>query len=133
MESEFSFIRQNLPFKYNGKYYKEDLLESKKSNLNTIKNFVPVIKPKKAHRRPTPFHLNPEESLKKKFYVKKNFKESFINSFKFIDKDDLASSKCSDLSSTEKESKNEIENLPKDYSSNEKSLIFIFKEEGQSY
>ena len=81
MESEFSYLRQNLPFKYNGKYYKEDLFESKKSNLinlYSIKNFVPVIKPKKALRRPIPFQLNPDESLKKKFMLKKILKNHLL-------------------------------------------------------
>ena len=133
MKSELSSSRKNLLFKYNNKYFKEEQLESKQSeliNVNQIKNFVPKIKPKKAHIRPTPFQLNPEEplTLTKINLCKKNFKESINNSFKFLNEDDLATSN-SDLSSTEKESKNETENLQKDFSSNEKSPIFKFKEE----
>lgn len=134
MKSELSYSRKNLLFKYNTKFFKEDQIESKESNLiniNQIKNFVPIIKPKKAHIRPTPFQLNPEEPLKKiTLLCNKKFKESFNNSCKYLDEDDLASSN-SDLSSTEKESKNETENLQKDFSSNEKSPIFKFKKESQ--
>lgn len=93
------------------KFFKEDdlfpLKEEKirKISSNPIKNFVPVLKPKKAFIRPPPLQLNPKNE------------ESKNISF---DKDILSSS------STEEE--NNIENI-NNFSTNEESPIFKFKEE----
>ena len=78
MKSELSSSRKNLLFKYNNKYFKEEQLESKQSeliNVNQIKNFVPKIKPKKAHIRPTPFQFKSRRAFnfKKNKFMQKKF------------------------------------------------------------
>jgi len=68
------------------KCFKEDNLinsnkkKTDKLNIHFIKNFVPVIKPKKALIKPTPFQLNPEPLHKKTklqiILCNKKYKES---------------------------------------------------------
>lgn len=78
MESEIASLKKNRPFKFFKKYFKEDKLKIKKLNKfnsQPVNNLVPTIKPKKAHRRPSPFQLNPEP-FNKNIFSKNNFKES---------------------------------------------------------
>ena len=85
MEDVFSALIKNNHFIYFMKPYKEDQFiqpqskKPKKDSLYPIKNFVPVIRPKKAFRRPSPLQLNPDsfeesESHKKNLTKKKIYR-----------------------------------------------------------
>ena len=103
------------------KPFKEDnLIQLKpkaftKKKIYPIENFVPVIKPKKAFRRPPPFTLNEGNQKEDKFpnYSPKKGIEAFENY-------DL-SSETSGFSSDEKEK------IKKEFSTSEKSESPIFK------
>ena len=87
---------------------------------------VPVIKPKKAFTKPTPFQLNPDSQNKRtKFQIFSRNKDSDNNCF---DLDNL-SIDFSDSSDSEKESKDDIGQFKNDFSTNEKSPIFKSKQE----
>ena len=111
------------------KPFKEDnLIQMKpktytKKNIYPIENFVPVIKPKKAFRRPPPLVLNEDNQKQDKFpndLIKKNCLESDYNALEAFEKDDLASD-TSDFSSDENEK------IKNDFSASEKSESPIFK------
>ena len=87
---------------------------------------VPVIKPKKAFIKPTPFQLNPDSQNKRtKFQIFSRNKDSDNICF---DLDNL-SFDFSDSSDSEKESKDDIGQFKNDFSTNEKSPIFKSKQE----
>ena len=109
MEDVFSSLIKNNQFTNFIRPYKEDQLiqsqsrKPKKVTLYPIKNFVPVIRPKKAFRKPSPFQLNPDsfdqsESLKKNSPKKNNIKLNHI----IFEKDDLTPFDNSDSSLSEK-------------------------------
>ena len=113
MEDVFSSLIKNNNFTHFMKPYKEDQLiqaqsrKPKKSSSYPIKNFVPVIRPKKAYRKPSPFQLNPDsfdqkESNKKNSPKKNNIELNHI----LFEKNDLTPLDNSDSSSSEKPHQN---------------------------
>ena len=113
MEDVFSALIKNNHFIYFMKPYKEDQFiqpqskKPKKDSLYPIKNFVPVIRPKKAFRRPSPLQLNPDsfeesESHKKNLTKKKYIELNHI----LFEKNDLTPFDDSDSSSLEKHHNN---------------------------
>ena len=134
MEPGSSSLIKNIHLQHFKKPFKEDILfqfKSQKSanyNIYPMKNFVPIIKPMKAQRRPSPLQLNPESSDEKKNFKANSYKKNDIESNCFDpEKRDLTSSESSEFSSTEKDKRAEIENLKKDFSLNDKSPIIKFK------
>lgn len=145
MKSEISTlntIRQKFNSTQILKPFKEDdLINSNKKktdklNQNSIKNFVPVIKPKKALIKPTPLQLNPEPFHKKTklqiILCNKKYKESQNISFDSYDYDEISSSYDSDYSSSEEINEKEIEKLNKDYSTSDKSPKIKYKGENEN-
>ena len=123
------------------RFKEDDLINSNKKktdkvNKNFIKNFVPVIKPKKALIKPTPLQLNPEPLHKKtKFQIilyNKKYKESKNISFDSYDYDDISSSIDSEFFSSEEINEKEIEKLNKDYSTEDKSPKIKYKDENEN-
>ena len=105
------------------KSFKEDsLIQSKpkaynKKSIYPIENFVPVLRPKKAHKRPPPFNLEDDTPKSSK---NKNCLEPDYDIFDKFENEDL-SSDSSNFSSKEKEK------IHKDFSPSEKSESPIFK------
>ena len=123
------------------RFKEDDLINSNKKktdklNINFIKNFVPVIKPKKALIKPTPLQLNPEPLHKKtKFQIilyNKKYKESQNISFDSYDYDDISSSIDSEFFSSEEINEKEIEKLNIDYSTEDKSPKIKYKDENEN-
>ena len=123
------------------RFKEDDLIYSNKKktdklNINFIKNFVPVIKPKKALIKPTPFQLNPEPLHKKTklqiILCNKKYKESQNISFDSYDYDDISSSIDSEFFSSEEINEKEIEKLNKDYSTEDKSPKIKYKDENEN-
>ena len=135
MKSDIITLKQNIKCKTFLKHFKEDNLISlnqkkiRKSSLILIKKFVPVIKPKKSFIKPTPFQLNPESSNKnlkyKIFSRNKNAENINVDSCS----DSMSSFDCSDFSCSQEENENEIGNDKNDFSTQDKSPIFKFKDE----
>jgi hypothetical protein len=78
MKSEISSINDNIETTHSNKRmknFKEDSLihlkRKKKfeSTIKQIKNFVPILKPKKSFLKPLPLQLNPEPFEKIKFHI----------------------------------------------------------------
>ncbi len=90
------------------KPFKEDKLiepknkNSQKTSIYPIKNFIPVIKPKKANRKPSPLKLN-QDSFDENINDKIDLLNNNINDSNNVlsEKDDLTSSDSSDFSSSE--------------------------------
>ena len=111
------------------KPFKEDSLIPPKHKTYTkkiiypIDNFVPVLKPKKANKRPPPLILNQDTQKKDEFKNNSNNKnclESDFNVSEAFENENL-SLDSSDFSS------NEDEKVEKDFFMNEKSESPIFK------
>ena len=138
MKSEVSSINDNMEIiqsaKRNKNFKKDSELLSKKNtkielNIKKIKNFVPVLKPKKSLIKPSPLQLNPESFKKMKLNIIagcKKFKESENISLDSSDYDDILSSEDSYFSSSKTD---EIETLKKDYSTIDTSPIMSFNDD----
>ena len=109
MEDTFSSLIKNNHFNHFMKPYKEDQLiqsqsrKPKKVSLYPIKNFVPVIRPKKAFRKPSPFQLNPDSFDQNESHKKNSPKKNIIElNHILFEKNDLTLFDNSDPSSSEK-------------------------------
>ena len=138
MNSEVSSINDNMEIiqsaKRNKNFKEDSEFLSKKNtkielNIKKIKNFVPVLKPKKSLIKPSPLQLNPESFKKVKLNIIagcKKFKESENISLDSSDYDDILSSEDSYFSSSKTD---EIETLKKDYSTIDTSPIMSFNDD----
>lgn len=138
MKSEVSSINDNMEIiqsaKRNKNFKEDSELLSKKNtkielNIKKIKNFVPVLKPKKSLIKPSPLQLSPESFKKMKLNIIagcKKFKESENISLDSSDYDDILSSEDSYFSSSKTD---EIETLKKDYSTIDTSPIMSFNDD----
>ena len=133
MESNISTSKRNMKCNTFVKRFKEDNLipsnqkKVRKSSINSIKRFVPVIKPKKSFIKPTPFQLNPESSNKNLKYKIFSYNKNSENiDFDSPNTDSLSSFYSSDY---EQGNENERGKNKNDFSTENKSPIFKFKEE----
>ena len=116
------------PFKED-KFIEPENKNSQKTNIYPIKNFIPVIKPKKANRKPSPLKLN-QDSFDENINDKIDLLNNNINNPNKVlsEKDDLTSSDNSDFSSSQKYNI-ETENSKKDFSKDDKSSVNKYKNE----
>ena len=126
MKSENSSINYNIETTHSNKgmkNFKEDSLinlkRKKKFESKQIKNFVPVLKPKKALLKPLPLQLNPEPFEKQKFNIfscGKKYQDSENSSIDSNDFDDIMSSSEDSSFDYCSSKKVDIETFKKDHS-----------------
>ena len=141
MKSEISSINDNIETTHSNKRmknFKEDSLihlkRKKKfeSKIKQIKNFVPILKPKKSLLKPLPLQLNPEPFEKIKFHIiscGKKYKESENSSIDSNDFDEILSSSEDSSFDYCSSKKVEIETFKKDYSTSDKSPVISNNDE----